>query len=106
MSFNINTEQSLVEKVARESARVTEESILDQLNELVSRGLLLIEETKPTLHRSVDSNKISIEKSIRLVLKDQEYIENLESKVKNLEESLEKYHKLVEEVKKSVLTIL
>lgn len=100
MSFNINTGQSLVEKVARESARATEESILDQLNELVSRGLLLVEETKPTLYRSVDSSKITIEKSIRLVLKDQEYIENLESKVKNLEERLEKYDKLAEEVKK------
>ena len=65
-----------------------ESIILEQLSELISRGLLVVEETSPVLvrkHNPEGLYGVELKQAVRLVLKDQEYIEKLEAKVAELE---------------------
>lgn len=76
--------------VAKLSAEHTESLILEQLTELTKRGLLVIEETQPMLSMinilaDQDAYELRITRGIRLVLKDQEYVESLEKKIVDLE---------------------
>lgn len=68
----------LANQVAQDVAKATEASILEQLNDFVSRGLIEIQITGPTLVQDFMSNKILVQQQCRLVLKDKMYIENLE----------------------------
>ncbi len=52
--------------------------ILAQLSDLVKRGLLVVESTEPVLIKDYNSDEIRLSQSIRLTLKDKEYIEKLE----------------------------
>lgn len=78
--------------VAAHVAKETESLILAQLNEHISRGLIVIEQTQPQLVSHADNpNKIEIRMSVRLKLKEQEYIESLEKNLKVAVEALEHY---------------
>ena len=80
--------------VAAHVAKETESLILAQLNEHISRGLIVIEQTQPQFVSHVDNpNKIEIRMSVRLKLKEQEYIERLERDNKNLKDALEGIYK-------------
>lgn len=68
----------LANQVAQDVAKATEASILEQLNDFVSRGLIEIQITGPTLVQDFMSNRILVQQQCRLVLKDKMYIENLE----------------------------
>ena len=68
-----------------------ESLILEELNDLISRGLLVVEETRPVMTRSPIADKIEITQGVRLVLKDQEYISKLEAENKELKEKLDKH---------------
>jgi hypothetical protein len=76
--------QQATEKILNEVAKATENEMLSQLNELVSRGLIVWEQGPQVLTRDKLTDNLSISFSGRLVLKDQEYIETLEKKVSEL----------------------
>lgn len=69
-------------------AAATDNLILQQLNEFISRGLIIVEFLQPQMVRDIDSPQIKICQAIRLVLKDQEYIQKLEQRVLDLENTL------------------
>jgi hypothetical protein len=93
----------ITEKVAETAARQTEQIILQQLNELVSRGLIVIEETQPMLSMVLmcaeqDAYELRITRGVRLLLKDQEYIEKLEKQVEDLTNRLLEVNAHMDEV--------
>jgi len=51
---------------------------LQQLGDLVKRGLLVVEETQPVLIQSDYPGHFTLQKAVRLKLRHQEYIEHLE----------------------------
>ena len=85
MSFSVGAFET-ASGLAKEVAKATESRILEQLNEFVSRGLIVIEQGPVTFVRTVHDDKIELRQTINLKLKDQEYIEMLEAKVKHLSE--------------------
>jgi hypothetical protein len=86
--FNTNDLNSVASDLCRETAKQTEDIILDQLNEFISRGLIVVEKGPMTLIHDSYLDKITINQSVSLKLKDQEYIEKLEGQIKDLEERL------------------
>jgi len=78
----------VIEDIQTKMAKATDNMILQQLNEFISRGLIVVETVQPMMVREADSNKITIRQSVRLVLKDQEYIQTLENRVIELEAAL------------------
>ncbi len=81
----VRSMQKEINEMASEVAKHTENMILEQLNELISRGLLIVEKGPMSLttcdsHFSDirDPYKIKVSQIVRLVLKDREYIERLE----------------------------
>ncbi|HLD91227.1 MAG TPA: hypothetical protein VI911_09470 [Patescibacteria group bacterium] len=80
MSYTEHLARQLVEEAMK-----TEQSlILEQLTDLVSRNLLVIESTQPVIIQDCCSNKLTIQKKIKLTLKDKEYILKLEEENKEL----------------------
>tara|TARA_R110000868_G_scaffold82953_1_gene233988 strand:+ start:219 stop:491 length:273 start_codon:yes stop_codon:yes gene_type:complete len=73
-----------------------ESIILDQLNDLVKRGLLVVESTQPVLVRNYNQDKITVQQSIRLTLKDKEYIEKLEKENSEYKDLIERLNKALE----------
>lgn len=61
----------------RHAAEQTESLLLEQLNDLLSRGLLVVEKTEPVLIQD-STGKVQIHQKINLTLRDKEYIEKLE----------------------------
>lgn len=86
MTFRIELDS--IDQITREVLRQKDSYILESLNELISRGLLEVHETQPVLVRESDSMKITLKQSVKLVLKDQEYIEKLEKENQELKEKL------------------
>ncbi|HRT83956.1 MAG TPA: hypothetical protein P5523_04895 [Bacteroidales bacterium] len=62
----------------REVAEQTESLLLEQLSDLLSRGLLVVEKTEPVLTQDHSTGKVQIHQKINLTLRDKEYIEKLE----------------------------
>lgn len=84
-----NHTQELMTQVLKQQ----ENLILEQLGELLTRKLLVVEATQPVLTSEYDvSGKYTLElkQAIRLKLRDQEYIENLEKENKELKEIIQK----------------
>lgn len=77
--------------VMLEMLRQKEVIIMEQLNELLSRKLLVIEQTEPVLVQTFENgeNKVELRQGVRLVLKDQEYIEQLEKENEQLKKRLQ-----------------
>lgn len=80
--------------LSREVSKHTESLILEQLNDFVSRGLIILEMgpmsfvQEPDYSTPVKNYRIKIVQTCRLVLKDKEYIESLEKEIKDLKENL------------------
>lgn len=105
-----NTTHKILDKVAREASKQKESVLLEQLGDLVKKRLLVIEETEPMLVKtsiSEDSQDFKFEmvQSFRLVLKDQEYVEQLEDKIQGLEQQVELLHKKLNNVKKLLVEL-
>jgi hypothetical protein len=83
------TVESLLSKVSVDLAKQQDSIIMAELNELVSRGLLVVEQTQPVIVKARDSDTLELRQKMRLVLKDQEYIQALEAQNKQLKEQLE-----------------
>jgi hypothetical protein len=77
---------NLASEIAEKAAKQTESMILQQLNDFISRGLIAVQQTVPQFVRSFDSDVVEIRQSVTLVLKDKEYIEKLEAKLKAYED--------------------
>lgn len=88
--YKPNIMQSLTEELNDQVVKHTENLLLEQLNDFVSRGLIIAEKGPMTMVRDPSNDKIVINQSINLVLKDKEYIESLEKQVKELSENLQK----------------
>lgn len=76
-------------------AKAREETIMHQLNDFISRDLISIEVMGGTFVRMADSNAIEYRESVRLVLKDKEYIEKLEKENAGMKEWIEEMKKLI-----------
>lgn len=84
-----SAEFAYASEIMADMARQTENLILEQLNDLVSRGLLVVERGPMSLVHSQDKDKIEVRQSCRLILKDKEYIEKLEAENKLLHEKIQ-----------------
>jgi CO dehydrogenase/acetyl-CoA synthase gamma subunit (corrinoid Fe-S protein) len=85
-----NPLSSVCKEAFKEAAKQTESELMSQLNELIKRGLLVVEETQPLLVKAFESAEhhgyeVRMERGVRLVLKDQEYVQSLEKKIVDLE---------------------
>ena len=76
--------------LAFEVAKQTEESILAQLNDFISRGLLEIEMGPITFVSSDISMRVEVRQRVALKLKDKEYIQKLEAENKELRDLIVK----------------
>lgn len=97
----MNIHDSLAETVVDRICKKNEELILEQLNDFVRRGLISIECGPMSLVRDLDQDKISISQTVRLVLKDKEYIEKLElenSQLKELVREIGKFKEVIEKI--------
>lgn len=88
--LSINSLNDMASALHNEMLKNEENELLLQLNEFISRGAIVIEKTQPVLIQDLYSNTIKISSKIRLVLKDQEYIETLEKENNELKEKLSK----------------
>lgn len=90
MNVTIN---SLVDDPVRSAIKSigvqNERLILEQLEDLVKRDLLVIEQTEPVLTTTMEG-EFRIDQKVRIFLKDQQYIEKLEARIKTLEAALVK----------------
>lgn len=88
----MSLEAEMMSSIAAQVASKTQSCILDQLNDFISRGLIEIQMGPMTFVHSDDfasnKNEVRIAQSCKLVLKDREYIEKLESENKELREVL------------------
>lgn len=91
-SNSIKSLNNEILKAYTDLAQQKEANILNQLTELISRGLIVIEQTQPvlTIAQELDEAKhtIKISQSVRLVPKDFEYIKKLEEENNQLKEQL------------------
>lgn len=95
MSINFNNLDQFTNDVVHEIARQKEVSLLSQLNWLVSRGIIVMETQGPTLVKTYlkpneDGYEIRLEESVKLVVKDKEYIEKLEKENRELNQKLQR----------------
>lgn len=81
---NINDVDALVKEVLSDFNGHTERAILGQLNEFIKRGLIVVCMSGPVFTRDPSTNELVISRSVELKLKDQEYIERLETENKAL----------------------
>ena len=87
-------------KVAMDIQAQVEFNILSQLNELISRGLLIVEKgpmiiteipPKTNLH---DFPQLQVSQSVNIKVRDQEYIMKLEKENKEMREILDRLNKI------------
>lgn len=88
---------AIVKDVIQQLNKNVDSQILNQLNEFISRGLIVVEKTEPVL--TVDENPyfpmdghpqyiVNVQQGVRLKLKDQEYIEKLEKENQELRDKI------------------
>lgn len=74
-------DSQMISDIAKKVATAHEKEITSQLNELISRNLLVVETLGPTLVQDQfgpNPYEVTVKTAVRLKLKDQEYIEQLE----------------------------
>lgn len=83
------------ESIINEFARQQEKNILEGLNDLVSRGVLVIERGPVQLFHDQTANRIQIAAPVTLKLNDEEYIEKLERENVDLRAKLKSFQDAV-----------
>jgi hypothetical protein len=82
-------------KILKDVLVQKESLVLEQLSDLVKRGLLVIEQSEPVLVQDLYADKLVLKQAVRLSLKDKEYIEKLEAENTALKEQLLKIQEAV-----------
>lgn len=77
-------------EIIKHAAVQTEQVLLEQLNEFIKRDLIVIQKGPTSLVFDENSHAVRLQQPVRLVLKDQEYIEKLENRVSELEAIISK----------------
>jgi len=83
MSIYTDT-QSIVRNVLLDAARMKDNLILAQLNDLIQTGVLLIETTEPVLVTEPYENKVSLRQAIRLTFKGADVLAALQKENEDL----------------------
>jgi hypothetical protein len=83
MTYYQENFSDLLHKVSAQKERY----ILEELNELVRRDLIVVETTGPQMFRK-PCGEIELKESVRLVPKEKEYIENLEAEIRLLKREI------------------
>lgn len=86
----------LIADIADKSAKARENILMEQLNDFISRGLIEVETSEFVLIRRSEDELLELRQSVKLKLKDKEYIEKLE-------EIQKKYNQLVQMIKDGAL---
>ena len=86
----MNYGQQQTERMVQQVAEQAEGLILEQLNDLVSRGLLVVELGPLSFYSTsnLDGTHLKVHRTVKLVLKDKEYIETLEAENAKLKDVL------------------
>lgn len=83
-----------ITEITREVISQRDAIIFEQLQELISRGLLEIREEEPVMIRveadfqNPGRDRIMLKQRVKLILKNQEYVEKLEAENKQLKERI------------------
>ena len=85
----MSSTSSIIESIHRKMSEGQESMILSQLNDFISRGLIVVETTSPILVQDADSDRLVMRQACQLKLKDQEYIQKLELENAELKAKLE-----------------
>jgi hypothetical protein len=83
------------DKLARVVGEAREKSIVSQLNDFISRGLIDIQIKGQQFVMAHDSPTVEYREVVELVLKDKEYIEKLEKENTELKVCVEEIRKLL-----------
>lgn len=84
MIFGMPNSVSSISDLAKEIAQKTEATILGQLNDFISRGLITVEYGEFCMFQDPTIARLNVSQQITLRLKDKEYIESLERQVLEL----------------------
>lgn len=79
-----NNIDDLVKQVSENTAKARDAAIVEQLNEFISRGLIVIEDRGLSFMRTPLNDSIEVRTQVVLKLKDQGYIEKLEKENKEM----------------------
>jgi hypothetical protein len=85
---DLHSVQQVISDIWNKYTKRKEKTVIEQLNEFISRGLIVVEESSPILVRQSDSSAVVLCNTVELKLKDQEYIHQLEEKVHRYERIL------------------
>lgn len=84
----LHYKDKFLKEIFSKQSEAIENVIAHQLNEFISRGLIVVERTHSSLVRSATEDKIEIREAIKLKLKDQEYVERLEKENNDLKQKI------------------
>lgn len=98
--LHVSNSNDLVKTIMEETAKKTEKVILQGLEDLVSRGLLVVRYDQPQLVETYDptspnGKRFTVNTAVRLELKDQGYIQKLELENKELREAIDRMFAVV-----------
>lgn len=87
----------IIDSITRELYRQKDNLILEQLGDLVSKGLLICEEGPMSIYQDMSKpgHHYNLAQEVRFVLKDKEYITKLETENKELRETIERIKKVL-----------
>ena len=92
-----STMSEVIQNTTNQLAKKREECIVSQLNDFISRGLINVRTTGPTIIQSQDQSGIEIREQVILELKDKEYIEQLEKENSELKQIVDTFKKALKE---------
>lgn len=87
--FDLSSMDNIVEAVSRELLTVQNNIILQQLNDMIKEGILIIESTQPVLVQMAQTYEVEVRQAIRLTFRGAEEFQNLKDENQQLKEQLQ-----------------
>lgn len=87
-----------IQDALTELSRQRDNLIVDQLNQLIAQGLLIVECTQPVLVRDSGSDTVRLTEAVRLKLRDQEIIDELRNENARLKEDLAEFKQFIKKM--------
>ncbi len=84
--YNVN---SFVNEMTRDLTRQKESILAEQLGDLVKRGILVCEESQPAIVYDHTKDKYLLQQTVKLTVREKEYIEKLERENAELKQKLD-----------------